>query len=442
MKPLYLIVLSLLVAPSHPLAETNVTATNVVALTPAFINLLAEQMRTNSPALRAADARLEAARAHVASVRTWEDPKVLVGGMFADTEMRSSEGDLIYGADQKLPLFGKPARARRLAREEAGVAEAETDLRFQAQRQALATALFRVAYAQRAAGIGDEDLRWLDAMVSTTAERYRVGEAAQVYLLRLQNERARRADQLLTDRRRILEEQATVNRLLGRDIDTAWPALALPAVAGDVPYDQRLIELALLHEPRLLVLRQQVQQADAAVAVARRQHYPDVSAGVENRNYTGTGGWRQTMVVLSVSLPWLNDGKYRQDVRRESWRQDAAELDLRDAELAVREELRRLTTGIDAARREALLYRDEVIPRSTQALASAQAAWMANRAVFLDVMDTRRMLIESQLAYARAVTEQWRLLSELVLCCGLGDLEALSMIVPGFSAAPPPLPSS
>jgi hypothetical protein len=32
------------------------------------------------------------------------------------------------------------------------------------------------------------------------------------------------------------------------------------------------------------------------------------------------------------------------------------------------------------------------------------------------------------LMHARAVAEQYQMLSELVLCCGLGDLEALQML--------------
>jgi hypothetical protein len=38
------------------------------------------------------------------------------------------------------------------------------------------------------------------------------------------------------------------------------------------------------------------------------------------------------------------------------------------------------------------------------------------------------MLLDAQLTYAQALTEQYDQLSDLVLCCGLGDLEALDMI--------------
>ena len=48
--------------------------------------------------------------------------------------------------------------------------------------------------------------------------------------------------------------------------------------------------------------------------------------------------------------------------------------------------------------------------------------------MFRDVLDARRMLLDARLMFARAVTEQYQMMSELVLCCGLGDLEALQMI--------------
>ena len=44
-----------------------------------------------------------------------------------------------------------------------------------------------------------------------------------------------------------------------------------------------------------------------------------------------------------------------------------------------------------------------------------------------DVLEARRMLIDAELMYARAVTEQYQKMSELVLCCGLGDLEAAAL---------------
>jgi outer membrane protein TolC len=164
----------------------------------------------------------------------------------------------------------------------------------------------------------------------------------------------------------------------------------------------------------------------------RRQRYPDLAVGAESRNYTGNGEFRQAMVTLSLSLPWGNRSRYNAAVQREQEKVKAAQQDAADFELGLRNEVHDLTVKIDAASREALLYRDEIIPRSQTALESAHSAWTTGRGTFRDLLDARRMLLDAQLMYARAVTEQYQMMSELVLCCGLGDFEALEMIGVGL----------
>ena len=216
--------------------------------------------------------------------------------------------------------------------------------------------------------------------------------------------------------------------MLNRGLLSPWPTLELPALAGPVFYNPKLVDFAIKYEPKIEMLRRQIKQAEATVASTRRQRLPDISAGLEARNYTGDGSFRQGILLFSMNVPWVNAGKYRSEVRRDEAKLKAAELDLVDYELSVREEVHQLTVKIDAARREAVLYRDQIIPRSQSALDSARSGWEANRSTFRDVLDARRMLLEGRLMHARAVAEQYQMLSELVLCCGLGDMEALQMI--------------
>jgi len=406
------------------------TGETPVPLTPQFINQLAEELRTNNPALAASAARTNAAARAVSAVRTWDDPMAKVGYMFSDDPamMRVGDGDLLYGVEQKLPLWGKPAAMRRMARAELNVEVAGGDLKFQALRSDLAKALFRAALASETVTIGELDLAWVEKMQSAADSRYRSGSGSLTEVLRLQNERARRADQLTTTRAQLRQDEFTLNRMLNRAADSAWPKFELPVVAAPVAYSERLLKLARQYEPRLRKMRDEVRVAEAAVDKARRERHPEVSIGVDTRSDSSNGDWRQTEVMMSFSLPWLNRGRYRADIAREEARRKAAEFDVADMELSLRDEVYGLTVKIDAARREALLYRDEILPRSEQALAAAQSAWQSGNGMFLDVLEARRMLLEARLMSARAVTEQWQMLSELVLCCGLADMEALQML--------------
>jgi outer membrane protein TolC len=422
-------VITAVTATTGTLFPVGAAETNALVLTPSMINQLSEEMRTNHPALRASQARTSAAEANTKTVRVWEDPMLKLGGMISETGMRAEDGDIIYGVEQKLPLFGKPQLARRVVEAELVMERADADYQFQQLRRDLVQALFRTAMADRTVQIGEQDLGWLATMVTSMENRYATGDATQAQVLRIQNERARRTDQLRTDRAKLEHEWVAMNRLLNRDLNSAWPKLELPPIASPVRYSQRLVELALKYEPKLKLLRRSIQKSEALVKMTRRRRLPDFSVGVQGRNYTGTGEFRQAEVMVGFNFPWGNNRGYQSEIEREEALLGATELDVTAYELALREEVHLLTVKIDAARREALLYLDEIVPRSEQALAAAHASWMSGGGdKFLDVMEARRMLIEGQLMHARALAEQYSRLSELVLCCGLGNLEALEMI--------------
>ena len=407
----------------------HVAATNSVKLSAAYISQLVEQMRTNHPALRAAGARAQAAAFATNAVRSWEDPQFTFGGTIGDGERGphlNEDGNLIYGLEQKLPLFGKPQAARRVAVAEAATEGARAELQFQSLRRDLTRALFRAAYAERVIEVGRQDNAWLDTMVATTEERYRAGSATQIEVLRLQNERAKRAEMLRTDGFHRDHELVTVNRFLNRDLHAPLPRLDLPDAAPSVAYAPGLVDLAVTHEPRLRLLHREIETAEVSVAAARKTRLPDVAGFADTRQYTGDGGFREATFGVKMSLPWFNRARYQSDVARERARLSAAEADAADQEQAVREEVHHLTVNIDAARREALLYREQILPRSEQALTVAHEIWLNNRGLFSDVMEARRMLIEAQLAQSRAIAEQYQLMAELVLMCGLSDVEALA----------------
>ena len=54
---------------------------------------------------------------------------LMLGGMVADKEMRAEDGDILYGVEQKLPLFGRPGLARKVAQADADVATSKPSQR-------------------------------------------------------------------------------------------------------------------------------------------------------------------------------------------------------------------------------------------------------------------------------------------------------------------------
>lgn len=396
-------------------------------LSPPTISRWVEVMRTNLPALAAAGERLRAATFNAQGVRRFEDPKALFGGaVYSPNGMNpSEEGNLIYGIEQPLPILGKETAARKKAQAQAGVEAARVDLVFQESRRDLTAALFSAALARRMVELGREDLDALRSNVAAAEARFRSGEGTTVDVLRLQSELARRETEVRSSAQALAAGQAAVNRRLGRDPEAPLPALTLPAPAEELPMSPDLVRLALGSEAGLRMLDRERTAAESSLTASRRQRRPDLGLGVAGRQYSGDGGFRQGQFTLSVSLPWFNRERYRRDIQRDEAQLEAVRLDTAGRELGLCEEIYRLGTAIEAARRTAVSYREEILPQTEAARSAALSAWMSGRGSLTDVLDTRRARLQAQVEEARAIAEQWSALGELVLCCGLGDLDSL-----------------
>lgn len=397
-------------------------------LTPHLLNELAEEARTNNAALWASRARIDAASENLKSIPLWRDPEVMVGGMAADRDMREELGDIRYGIEQKLPVFGKEKAVRKVAGADVAIEEADLQFQFQTLRKLLAQALIKAALADEVLALSKQDLTWLETLQAGIEQRYQVGDASQVEVLRVQNERSRRRQQVTTDENDRHAAFVEVNRLLNRNLISGWAQMSLPPVSVDVPFTDRLLALASRFDPRLRMMRKQAEKAGLMVEASRTEKRPDLSASLENRNYSRSGEQRSTDFILKMSIPWLNRDKYNAAIRRDQARVEEINYQIEDYTHQLRADVHHMTARIDKARREAILYRDEVIPRSELALHSSEAAWQSSRDSFRDVLEARRMLLDARLMYFRAVAEEYMNMAELVLCCGLADLEALEML--------------
>jgi cobalt-zinc-cadmium efflux system outer membrane protein len=412
-------------------APTADVPTNGVMITTDFIERLMDEAQTNNPGFLAASSRADSATANVASVRSWENPTFMIGESLFSPEGfdAAQEGDLTYGISQKLPLWGNPSLNRHVAEAAASVRHAETDFRFRQLRRDVMKQLLATALAEREVQIGEQDLAWLQVTAKEIEARYQAGQSSVADTLQIQNEAAERNDRLRTDRLMLGHERVSLNRLLNRDFSSSWPLLQLPDVFPVVPFSEALISLALTNEPQIKVMQQEITEAEAAAKLTRRSRLPDVSVGVQGNQYSGDGGFRSGTFTLSVSLPWFNESKYKKDYQREQDAQKAAEHDRDDQVLMVREELHHLTLDIENQRREALLYRDEITTRAEQMLASRLADWEAGRGTLRDILDARRMWLDSQLTAAQAIAGEQQDVAELLLWTGLENTESLTPLI-------------
>lgn len=404
-----------------------------------LIERLTEEFHTNHPAIKAALHRTSAANLDVDAVRYWGDPQLRMGGILNSRRggNPAQEGNVLYGVEQRIPVFGKERAARGVAKADAALESERTALLLQFMRRDLSKALFELALTDRLLALGREDLAWLDTQLRLAESRLLSATGSQLETLRLQGERARRTAQLATEHSRRDEARVTVNRLLNRDSSTPFPTLELPEIADAITLTPDLLRHATNTEPRLLVATREIRSAEARVHATRKSRLPNLAVGIEGRQFHGDAGFREGMLTVGFNLPWFNATRYGKDLERDKQRHASTRLERESLLQEVVAEIHHRIAAIAAARREALVYRDDLIPRNEQAVQLAVAGWMSSRIDARDMMEARRMQVDARVTLARACATQWIEMSDLVLCCGLSDLELLQELGRPASAPTP-----
>ena len=79
------------------------------------------------------------------------------------------------------------------------------------------------------------------------------------------------------------------------------------------------------------------------------------------------------------------------------------------------------------AERLVALYRDTVLPKAEQALASSRQAYAAGQVAFVELIDSQRTLLDVRLMIAQARVEREKRLAEVESLAGV-DVEALGNV--------------
>jgi cobalt-zinc-cadmium efflux system outer membrane protein len=362
---------------------------------------------SRSAALRAAEARWEAARAGILAAVSLPDPVVSYGYFLEEVETRVGPQRERFGVRQTLPLFGKIGLARGAAEAAASAAHE----RYRAARLALAvevtTAYAEYAYLARATEIIGARLELARGLGAAARARYSAGEAPYADVARAEIELARMENELETLSKRRVPASARLAAAMNLDTDGVlpWPAEA-PTIEVSVPADdaRRLLEE---RNPELRAFDFEADRAEEAARLAGRRFFPDLTVGFdyivtdEAAMPVEDSGKDPFVAVASISVPlWF--GKHvgaARSAREGSAAALAASRQLR-RDLAAR--LETLLFEVDDARRKTALYEDRLIPLAEQSYASVEAAYRAGASDFDSVVGAHQTALEFELTLARA----------------------------------------
>jgi cobalt-zinc-cadmium efflux system outer membrane protein len=136
-----------------------------------------------------------------------------------------------------------------------------------------------------------------------------------------------------------------------------------------------------------------------------------ISSGFMFRPREGDA-WLASVGFTWPKAPWAR-GKVDSRVAEARAEAGAATARADAASAAIKEQVYESYVKADAARQRATLLRSTLLPQSRQAISAATAAYQTDKADFQAVLAQQQMLLESQLAYVRALSDSAQAIAEL-----------------------------
>ena len=369
----------------------------------------------HNPKLNQALTRYQAALAKVPSASAWVDPRLTYGYFARPVETRTGPQEMRFSAAQTFPWKGKLDLKGRIAQQEAEV----EGQRYEATRRSLIfeikAAYYDCYFLERAIAVTEGNLRLLAHLEEVGRTRYRSGTGEHAPVLKAQVELGRLEDQLRSLRQQRRPAAARLNAALGRAA-TAPIAVpdSLPMAALDLDEEGLKARLQAAN-PTLQMRHTQARAQSLGVELAGKQFYPDLTVSLDYI-HIGDRGANPLMAMASLNLP-LWRSSYEAGERAAKLSHQAALQGVADEENRLVAELELALYKQRDAQSRSALYRDRLLPKAEQALNVTQRAFGADRSDFLAVIDAQRTLLEFQLAYERARTDQalhWAEIEKLV----------------------------
>lgn len=383
-----LLMLAWLAVPSLALAEGGVLTLD---------NAL-RAARDNNPELAAVRWDIDIAEGERRQAGVLPNPEL--GWEVEDT--RSGKQTTTVSVSQMFELGGKRGARLGVAGRDADIAALELERQGNVLRADVIAAFQAAVQAQEGLQLAEQSLQLSERGLQVVQGRVKAGSAspveatrAQVQVSEVRLERGR-AEQVLTVAYQQLAAvtgapMARFSRVEGRSDDDA-------AVPSRTALLERLEQTADMRLARL-----QIDQREAALALARTQRIPDLTVSVGSQ-YSETDRERVNVVGLSMPIPLFdrNQGNILAAARRA----DQARDQRNGAELRLRSEVIQALAQWGTANQEVRAFESAILPSAQQAQDTATRGFERGKFAFLDVLDAQRTLVAARLQYLQSQAQR------------------------------------
>ena len=378
----------------------------------------------NNAGLKAAFEQWKAALEQVPQAEALPDPRFNYGYFIKEVETRVGPQRHKFGIMQVFPWFGKIEAGTDAAAAQAKAARK----RYEATKLKLffevKDAFYEYAYLASAVEIAKKNLELIKYFEEVARTKYMAAAAEHPDVIRAQVELAKIEDVLKS-----LEELrgpivARLNAVLNR---RSFEMLPWPQKDKfrKVELDRwQMIELLRQINPELAALGFDVDAAKHRVELAKKKFWPDIGVGVDwvqTSGALGTGvrdsGKDPVILMFTMNLPiWRESYTAAELQAKANVRKTSQKKTQTENTIIVRAE--QVLYNFEDSDRKIKLYGDVLVPKAEELLQASETAYQAGTIDFLSLIDAQRTLLNFQLQYERATTDNQQKLAELEMLVG------------------------
>lgn len=265
--------------------------------------------------------------------------------------------------------------------------------------------------------------------LTRTQARFNAGTVARLDVINAQVSLASADNDLIGNARDVANAEAALNRVIGRPLGLPIVAVDSLTPPGALPDVQAVEQTALHSRPEVTGLEAQLRAAQANTSLTKELAFtPDIVASA-NRDF-GDPAWNSNTTYnlgLSLPIPILFWQHTKGDFAEMHHRELELTATLRDTRAGVAQDVRVSFATADAALRQVIFIRDQLLPSAREAYRVATSSYAIGGLSALDVLSARTALLAAESQYADALAAANSARSDLERAAGV----PLSTFAPG-----------
>ncbi len=327
---------------------------------------------------------------------------------------------------QKLPFPGKLSLGREAAEKEVEALKLRIREFSLGLSKDVEETWWDLFYIKKALWIIARNKKNIQQMVDVARAKYEFGRGLQQDVLLAQVELTTLFNEEAEFRGRYEAKKARLFRLLGKK-EASCSALVFdesPPELSPPPERKGLLELALRSRPLLGVRKKEIEASRKRLALSKKGYMPDFTLGAAyGFRQDGPNGVKRpdfASFTLSMNIPlWAGSKQSRLVAQRSREVAEKMQL-LRSAADEVRRQVESSLALYEASYKQAMLYKNSVIPQAQHTLASMMSGYEVNSVDFLNVIRARLALIRYEKSYLKSVSEAMKARARIAAATGIG----------------------